>query len=87
MGKCENGNAKEEWKNLNIPVPETKLNYYDKCYHEYGKENKNEFLSIAETQFSVLHTKEIQCTNDHNTKMWKAPRPISYRRDIQTIQK
>lgn len=60
MGKCENGNALGKWKNTNIPVTETKLNYYDKYYHEYGKEARLCFLLQLPTHNFMFHKKKIQ---------------------------
>lgn len=60
MGKCENGNALGKWKNTNIPVTETKLNYYDKYYHEYGKEARLRFILQLPIRSFMFHKKEIQ---------------------------
>lgn len=60
MGKCENGNASGKWKNTNIPVTETKLNYCDKYYHEYGKEARLYFLLQLPNHSFVFHKKKIQ---------------------------
>lgn len=55
MGKCEIGNALGKWNNINSPVTETKLNYYDKYYHEYGKEARLCFLlQVPSHNFTFL---------------------------------
>lgn len=43
-----------------IPVTETKLNYYDKYYHEYGKEARLYFPLQLPSHSFVFHKKKIQ---------------------------
>lgn len=84
MGKCENGNALGKWKNTNIPVTETKLNYYDKYYHEYGKEARLCFLLQLPGCNVMFHTKEIQqpaCDTEMLTS-----KPILSLGDVQLIK-
>lgn len=61
MGKCEIGNTCTlgKWKNINISVTETKLNYYDKYYLVYGKEARLCFLLQVPSHNSTFHKKEI----------------------------